>query len=137
MELNNLNENEEDFKEENKMVNIINAFHTYYKKLFKEKENSNMFNGMDTSDPLATNRAMEFLYDHIYKYKEIQKKGTQILFQENDKFDLDTYPEFFALLIDNEIIKLSESAYALIEYLVNTKDNWFELRWEIMNLKNN
>ncbi len=96
-----------------------------------------MFSNMDTSDPLATNRSMEFVYDHIYKYKEIQKKNTQILFQENDKFDLDTYQEFFALLIDNEIIKLSESAYALIEYLVSEKNNWFELKWEIMNLKNN
>jgi hypothetical protein len=131
------NDNEENFTEENKMVNIINAFQTYFKKLFKRDDNENMFSDMDASDPLSTNRSMEFLYDHIYKYQEIIKKQTQLLYEENDKFDLDVFPEFYALLINNEIIKLSESVYALIEFLILEKENWFELKWEIMNLKNN
>jgi DUF4097 and DUF4098 domain-containing protein YvlB len=130
-------ENEEDFKEENKMVNIINAFQTYFKRLFKREDNENMFSDMNTNDPLSTNRSMEFLYDHVFKYQEIIKKKNTLLYEENDKFDLDTYPEFYALLINNEIIKLSESVYALIEFMVLQKENWFELKWEIMNLKNN
>ena len=127
----------EDFTEENKMVNIINAFQIYFKRLFKRNDNENMFNDMNINDPLSTNRSMEFLYDHIFKYQEIKKKNNQILFEENDKFDLNLYTEFYALLINNEIIKLSESVYALIELLVSEKENWFELKWEIMNLKNN
>ena len=130
-------DNKEDFTEENKMVNIINAFQIYFKRLFKRNDNENMFNDMNLNDPLSTNRSMEFLYDHIFKYQEIKKKNNQILFNENDKFDLNLYTEFYALLINNEIIKLSESVYALIEILVLKKENWFELKWEIMNLKNN
>jgi hypothetical protein len=130
-------ENEENFAEENKMVNIINAFQTYFKKLFKRDDNENMFSDMDTNDPLSTNRSMEFLYDHLYKYQEILKKKSNLLYEENDKFDLEDFTEFYALLINNEIIKLSESVYALIEFLILKKENWFELKWEIMNLKNN
>ena len=130
-------DDKEDFTEENKMVNIINAFQIYFKRLFKRNDNENMFNDMNLNDPLSTNRSMEFLYDHIFKYQEIKKKNNQILFNENDKFDLNLYTEFYALLINNEIIKLSESVYALIEILVLEKENWFELKWEIMNLKNN
>ncbi len=127
----------DDYTEENKMVNIINAFQTYYKRLFKRDDNENMFSDMDTTDPLATNRSMEFLYDHIFKYQEIIKKKQLILFNESDKFNLDDYEEFYALLINHEIIKLSESVYALIEFLILEKENWFESKWEIMNLKNN
>lgn len=133
-------DNKDDFIEENKMLNIFNAFQIYFKRLFKRNDNENMFNDMDLNDPLSTNRSMEFLYDHIFKYQEIKKKiqiNDQILFDENDKFDLNLYTEFYALLINNEIIKLSESVYALIEFLVLLKENWFELKWEIMNLKNN
>ena len=130
-------DNKEDFTEENKMVNIINAFQIYFKRLFKRNDNENMFNDMNLNDPLSTNRSMEFLYDHIFKYQEIKKKNNQILFNENDKSDLNLYTEFYALFINNEIIKLSESVYALIEILVLEKENWFELKWEIMNLKNN
>ncbi len=132
-----VNENDDNYTEENKMVNIINAFQTYYKRLFKRDDNENMFSDMDTTDPLATNRSMEFLYDHIFKYQEIIKKKQLILFNESDKFNLDDYEEFYALLINHEIIKLSESVYALIEFLILEKENWFESKWEIMNLKNN
>lgn len=136
----NSKDDKDDFIEENKMLNIFNAFQIYFKRLFKRNDNENMFNDMDLNDPLSTNRSMEFLYDHIFKYQEIKKKiqiNDQILFDENDKFDLNLYTEFYALLINNEIMKLSESVYALIEFLVLLKENWFELKWEIMNLKNN
>ncbi len=132
-----VNEKDDDYTQENKMVNIINAFQTYYKRLFKRDDNENMFSDMDTTDPLATNRSMEFIYDHIFKYQEIIKKKELILFNESDKFNLDDYEEFYALLINHEIIKLSESVYALIEFLILEKENWFESKWEIMNLKNN
>jgi hypothetical protein len=36
-----------------------------------------------------------------------------------------------------EIQKLSASLYSLMEYLVTYKETWYELKWEIMNLKNN
>lgn len=129
--------NDNDYNQENKMLNIINAFQTYFKKLFKRDDNENMFNDIDTNDPLSTNRSMEFLYEHIFKYQELIKKKTLVIYEENDKFDLDIYSEFYALLINNEIVKLSESLYALIEFLVLKDENWFEIKWEIMNLKNN
>jgi hypothetical protein len=40
-------------------------------------------------------------------------------------------------LINGDINKLSASMYSLIEYLVNKYENWYEIKWEIINLKNN
>lgn len=126
-------------KQAEKLVDIINAFQVHYKKLFKKKDTDNMFADLDTSDPLSTNRSMEFLYDHIFKHKEYAKndKEKNSLFKEDDNIDLDKYDEFFALMINGDINKLSASMYSLIEYLVNTYDNWYEIKWEIINLKNN
>jgi hypothetical protein len=135
---NNL-EKEEDYSEEIKMVDIINAFQVYYKKLFNKKQTDNMFSELNESDPLATNRQMEFLYEHIYKYKENEKEknNKNNLFNEEDEFNLDNYDEFFALIINGEINKLSASLFALMAHLVNIQDAWYELSWSIMNLKNN
>jgi len=122
-----------------KMVEIINVFQIHYKRIFKKKDNENMFSDLDTSNPLSTNMSMEFLYDHIFKYKENKKSDNNKnnLYNEDDNIDLDKYDEFFALLINGEINKLSGSLYSLIEYFVNKFENWFEIKWEIINLKNN
>lgn len=126
-------------KEAEKLVDIINAFQVHYKKLFKKKDTDNMFADLDISDPLSTNRSMEFLYDHIYKYKENQKidSSRNNLYNEDDNIDLEKFDEFYALMINGEINKLSESMYSLINYLVNKHENWYEIKWEIINLKNN
>ncbi len=130
---------EEDYSEENKMVDIINAFQIYYKKLFNKKQTDNMFSELNENDPLATNRQMEFLYEHIYKYKENEKQNNNKnnLLNEEDEINLEDYDEFFALVIDGEIIKLSSSLFSLMNYLVRLQDNWYEIHWSIMNLKNN
>ncbi len=134
---NSTNDLSNDYTDEAKMVDIINAFQIYYKKLFNKKDNENMFSDLDISNPLATNRSMEFLYDHIFKYHEYQKVNNLLLLNEDDNFNLDDYDEFFALLFNGEIQKLSASLYSLMEYLVTYKETWYELKWEIMNLKNN
>jgi len=118
------------------IVEIINAFQTYFKKLFKKKDNENMFADIDIANPLSTNRSMEFLYDHIYKYKNNTPEYNK-LYDETDEFELDHFDEFYTLMIDGEIIKLSASVYALINYLVTEKKEWYTLRWELINLKLN
>lgn len=126
-------------KQAEKLVDIINAFQVHYKKLFKKKDTETMFEGLDASDPLATNRSMEFLYDHIYKHKENIKNNPKNnnLYNEDEDINLDDFSEFYSLLINGDIIKLSSSMYSLIEFFVNKYDNWYELKWEIINLKNN
>ena len=126
-------------KQAEKLLDIINAFQIHFKKLFKKKDTDSMFADLDTSDPLSTNRSMEFLYDHIFKHKEYSKnnKEKNNLSNEDDNINLDDYDEFFALLINGDIDKLSASMYSLIEYLVNKYENWYEIKWEIINLKNN
>ncbi len=126
-------------RQHEKLVDIINACHIHYRRIYKKKETEHMFSDIDSSNPLATNMAMEYLYHHIYKYKENQKNNNDKnkLFNETDEFNLDDYDEFFALLIDGEIIKLSSSLFNLLNFMVTEYDNWFEKKWEIMNLKNN
>ncbi len=132
--MNNLEEDKED-----KIVDIINAFQTYYKILFNKKENVNMFEELDTNNPLSTNRSMEFLFEHIYKYNENEKNknGNNKLYNETDDINLDDYDEFYTLIINGEIQKLSNSLFSIIEYLVTTNKNWYEIKWKIINLKNN
>ena len=126
-------------KQSEKLVDIINAFQVHFKKLFKKKDTDNMFADLDISDPLSTNRSMEFLYDHIYKHKENIKNNNNKnnLYNEEDNIDLEQFEECYALMINGDIDKLSESMYTLIEYLVNKYENWYEIKWEIINLKNN
>ena len=126
-------------KQSEKLVDIINAFQVHFKKLFKKKDTDNMFADLDISDPLSTNRSMEFLYDHIYKHKENIKNNNNKnnLYNEEDNIDLEQFEECYALMINGDIDKLSESMYTLIEYLVNKYENWYEIQWEIINLKNN
>ena len=137
---NNVNDVKEDnYSYEDKLVNIINAFQIHYKRLFKKKDNEHMFNDIDSNNPLATNRSMEFLYEHLYKYKENIKNSTDgnNLYNEDDNFDLEKYEEFYALIINGDIKKMSASLFSLIEYFVGLKEEWWDLKWEIINLKNN
>jgi len=136
MEVNN---KEDDYSCEDKLVNIINAFQIHYKRLFKKKDNEHMFNEVDTNNPLSTNRSMEFLYEHLYKYKENikSKNNGNNLYNEDDNFDIEKYDEFYALIINGDIKKMSSSLYSLIEYFVGLKEEWWDLKWEIINLKNN
>ena len=131
--------NEEDYSYEDKLLNIINAFQIHYKKLFKKENNENMFNEVDTNNPLSTNRSMEFLYEHLYKYKENIKNnnGLNNLYNEDDNFDMEKPEEFYALIINGDINKMSASLYGLIEYFVGLKEDWWDMKWEIINLKNN
>ena len=117
-----INNSDEDIdRQHEKMVDIINACHIHYKRIYKKKETEHMFSDLDSSNPLSTNTAMEFLYHHIFKYKENQKNNIKqnILYNETDEFNLDEYNEFFALLIDGEIIKLSGSLFNLLNFLRN------------------
>ena len=122
-----------------KLVDIINAFQVHFKKIFKKKDTDNMFIDLDTSNPLSTNRSMEFLYDHIYKHKENNKNNNlkNNLYNEDDNINLDNFEECYALMINGNIDKLSESMYSVIEYFVNKHDKWYEIKWEIINIKNN
>ena len=130
---------EDDYSYEDKLLNIINAFQIHYKKLFKKENNENMFNEVDTNNPLSTNRSMEFLYEHLYKYKENIKNnnGLNNLYNEDDNFDMEKPEEFYALIINGDINKMSASLYGLIEYFVGLKEDWWDMKWEIINLKNN
>ena len=133
--LNNMEKTEEDF-----IVDTINIFQTYYRKLFNNNNNNNntesIFEGIDNSNPLSTNRSMEFLYEHIYKNKNIDPDINK-LYAETDDIDLEKFDELFALLIDGDIKKLSPSLYMLINYFAHTYENWYEINWNIINLKNN
>ncbi len=130
---------EEDIMAE-KMVEIINIFHIYYKILFKKEKNVTMFEGMNLEDNTSTNRSMELLFEHIYKYKDnISKNKLELIeiYNEDDSelLNLET-DELFALLINNDINKLSPSLFSIISHLANNFE-WREINWKIINLKEN
>jgi hypothetical protein len=81
---------------------------------------------------------MEFLYEHIFKYKENEKHKNNMnnLYEESDMDNMDEFDELYALLIEGEIKKISPSLFAIMNHMVRTY-NWYDIHWTIMNLKNN
>lgn len=132
---NNINKNKEE-----KMVDIMNIFQTYYKILFKKEKNINMFDGINLEDETSTNRSLELFYEHIFKYKDYENKNQIQFIELYDEDDEDVMKinsdELYALLIDNNISKLSPSLFSVISYLANNY-NWRNTIWKIINLKEN
>ena len=124
-----------------KMLEIINIFHIYFKILFKKERNVNMFDGINLEDESSTNRSMELLYEHIYKYKEYTKSNKlefTELYNEDDEDVMNlNSDDLYALLIENNIEKLSPSLFAITSYLANLEQYWREINWKIINLKEN
>lgn len=137
LEYNNDNTNKE---KEEKMVDIMNIFQTYFKILFKKEKNVNMFDGINIEDETSTNRSLELFYEHIFKYKDYENKNQIEFIELYDEDDEDVMKlnsdELYALLIDNNISKLSPSLFSVISYLANNY-NWRNTIWKIINLKEN
>lgn len=128
------------YDKEDKMVDIMNIFQTYYKILFKKENNVNMFDGINFDDETSTNRSLELFYEHIFKYKDYENKNKIEFIELYDEDDDDVVKlnsdELYALLIDNNIIKLSPSLFSIMSYLANNY-NWRNKIWKIINLKEN
>jgi hypothetical protein len=118
-----------------KHLDILNAFHTYYRKHHKLTDKSNMFDGMDDYGA-STNMISECLYNHLSKYGEIQKKNPKDLelFNPNDYDSNNIYSELFGLLIDGEIKFVSYSLISIIIYITD-QENWRDINWYIIDIK--
>ena len=125
---------------EEKIVDIMNIFQTYYKILFKKDKNVNMFDCINIEDETSTNRSLELFYEHIFKYKDYENKNKIEFIELYNEDDEDVMKlnsdELYALLIENNISKLSPSLFSIISYLANNY-NWRTTIWKIINLKEN
>lgn len=111
-------------------VDFLNIFLIYYKQLFTKPTNINMFNDIDYNKGASTNRSMEFIYDHVCKYKEgISDK--ELHFTNN--INIETCKELYQLNTPNYLPVYCQYLVPLITHL--TTLDWVNLKWEIIPLK--
>ena len=83
--------NPDDFEipEENRLgemyFDILNIYNIYFRHLYHQSPDSGLCDGIDPTDPTATNRALEKLYEEIHKYKTATDK------RYTDLFDPEAY----------------------------------------------
>ena len=129
-----------DEKEYIRYVDILNIFNVYFKSLFKKKQNSTLFDEIDTEDLSSTNRAMEKLYEEINNYKEANKNKNnryvelfdpliykQMYLVSSNKLPED-YP-FYLIDINNKEQKVTHNLITALNYIANF--NWKEIEWSI------
>lgn len=115
-------------------VDILNAFQTYYKNLYRKQEDETLFDGVNYDDLTSTNRSMELLYDYIYEYRSNKMKDTKLTnLYDQTELNMNDYEELYGLIIDGTIKKISPSFLALLIYLVQLE--WNDIDWKISKLK--
>lgn len=116
-------------------VNFYNVFLCYYKRLFQNKPDTNMFSGVDHEDDKSTNRCMELLYDEMYKYREAVKKDkTCADIVDSDSLNIDQCDELYLLIVDDDKEYVCQLLLPLIKF-ISQLESWETTSWSIMNLK--
>lgn len=118
-----------------KYVNMINIFTCYFKKLFERKESDNLFAGINIEVEDSTNKSLEFLYDEIIKFNSSMEDDKDILYDpDDDLLDINNCKELYILCVDHSPLYACKFLLPLLQYLGG--ENWLEMEWNIMPLKN-
>lgn len=140
LDLKNINIDDYELAEEEQeygtFVDILNIFNVYFKTLYGKKYDSTLFDEIDMDDFRSTNRAMEKLYEEIYKYKSTNDERYTKLYDpsiykfkyliDNDKLP-DDYPLY---LIDiNETNKVTHNLIPALTYIASF--DWKNIEWSI------
>lgn len=118
------------------MADIINIFLIYYKQLFNKSNSSTMFDDIDNNKDVSTNRCMEMLYEHIYKFKQAEEEDKTILIEHDDRspqVDIEKFEELYLLKIGKKQF-LCELLLPIIIYIAET-DDWTHTNWAIIPIK--
>jgi hypothetical protein len=101
------------------LVNIINEYTNYYKKLKKLPEDFTLFDGIDIDDDTSTNVSLEEFYDAKYNFEHNGENYIKIYDDENEIKD--KYIEYYVIMKNNNIYKVSLSLFSLLIEIVNLK----------------
>ena len=113
-------EETEDMINEKFMVDLINNYTDYYKKIKKKSINFTLFDGINITDPTSTNAALEEFYEKLIEYKTFQKHNPEYIKIHNSTYDIScTDNELYGLLINGNLKYKSISLFALLMELTN------------------
>lgn len=116
------------------VVDILNIFNVYYKTLFVQNPENSLFDGVEGDT--STNRAMEKLYEEIYRYKTTSETRFKELFDPeqyrkkylvNDPKLPEDYP-FYLVQISGQQ-KVCHSLITVLFYISNF--DWCNTEWSI------
>ena len=118
-------------------VDILNIFNIYFKMLYGKNNDSTLLDDIDQDDPTSTNRAMEKLYEEIFKYKSSKddryvKLYDPTLYKEtylvnNDEKLPEDYP-FYMVDIDGNLSVTHNLVTALMHI---ASFDWKSVEWSI------
>ena len=126
-------DDEKDYKEP---VDFLNVFICYFRTLFNQKSNMHLFDDIDFNKTDATNRCMEFIYEHVYKFNQMEDKDKADLYEPGD-LDINKCQELYVLVLDNKQNKVCKTLAPIIQYVATL--DWTQIKWSIhpMKLDNN
>lgn len=118
-----------------KYVNLLNIFNCYFKKLFERKESEHLFGNINPEQADATNKSLEFLYEEIFKFNNSLEEDKDILYDpDDDNLDINSCKELYILCIDHAPVYVCKFLLPILQYL--GEEDWLEMEWNIMPLKN-
>ena len=118
-----------------KYINLLNIFNCYFKKLFVKKESEHLFGDINSEQVDSTNKSLEFLYEEIFKFNNSIEEDKDMLYEpDDDNLDINSCKELYILCIDHAPVYVCKFLLPLLQYLGG--ENWLEMEWNIMPLKN-
>jgi len=130
--LENKLKNDEDF-----MVELINNYTTYFKKIYGKSQEYTLFDGIDMSDDTSTNKALEEFFEELCKFRVddmINSETTKIV-KYDEKDTLKKSDELYAILENGIPLCVSVSLFAILIELTNLKILNNINSYEIISLK--
>jgi hypothetical protein len=124
--------NSEDF-----MVELINNYTSYFKKIYGKTEKYTLLDGIDTSDDTSTNKALEEFFEELCKFKvnDMTNPNSTKIVKYSELDSLDKSDELYAILESGEPLCASISFFAILIELTNLKIENKEKVYEIISLK--
>lgn len=124
--------NSEDF-----MVELINNYTSYFKKIYGKSEKYTLLDGIDTSDDTSTNKALEEFFEELCKFKvcDMTNPSSTKIVQYSKLDTLDKSDELYAILESGEALCASTSFFAILIELTNLKIENKTKVYEIVSLK--
>jgi len=114
-------------------IDVLNIFFFYFKKKIQKKKNYNMFDDIDYNKIESTNRCLEFMYEHIEKYKSNQDNMYICRLYNPDELDISECEELYVLIIDDKQNKVCQLLYPIIVFLA--EQDWTNIKWSINPIK--
>ncbi len=126
-------EKDPEYSDIRKNVGTFNIFMIYYKKLNSIKENSNLFDGVNSNDNLSTNKQMEYLFNLISMYKNSNDTDKDILYKIDANIDIEKCEELYMILINDEPQYICKYLMPIFNYIATLEID--HTTWTIMPLK--